>query len=190
MSVRIRSTPLGAGAAAVAYDATHSRLAVADRGGRLAVFRRDGDSKDWLLASNFSLPPGSAQLARLGWAPPEMGAVLAGGAADGSLWIWSQMPEAAPSPSSGDAAADDDAAAAAPDGSSGDGAPGSWQLRARISDSSLSVQALAFAPPELGPLLAVAYADGHVRFYAADAPLDARCATLDAVPGDASCGLT
>lgn len=192
MAVSISSTHLGVAAAAVAYDAPHSRLAVADRGGRLAVFRRDGDSRDWLLASNFSLPPGTAQLNRLAWAPSEMGAVLAGGAADGSLWVWAQTPEAAPPPSYGDgssAAAAEDAAA---DGEGEEeGAPGSWQLRARFADSSLSVQALAFAPPELGPLLAAAYADGHVRFYAADAPLAAKAwrleADLRACPGGGAC---
>lgn len=183
MAVRITPTELVSAAATVAYNEAHTRMAVADCGGRVAVWARDGDSRSWVLSASIALPQGSAPLTRLAWAPPEFGTVLSGGSADGVVWIWDQQPEQAEPPAAGDTAAA---------GAQGGGAaPGTWQLRARINDSSLSVQALAFAPAAMGPLLAAASADGFVRFYAASTPLAAEHwrleAELQACPGGGAC---
>ncbi|PSC70623.1 Nucleoporin seh1-A [Micractinium conductrix] len=136
-------TPLDAGAAAAAYNATHTRLAVADLAGRLSLWQRtEGSAGGWTLAS--SLPAEGLRITSLCWAPKEFGGVLAGGASDGSVAVWQEAP--------------------------GDGA---WRLAAVLKEGALGVQDLAFAPPELGPLVAAAYADGAVRFFEASAVLAA-----------------
>jgi WD40 repeat protein len=128
-------SPLNAGATAVAYDSTHTRLAVFDaKAARLAVYQRSSPGgKGWTLSS--SVPTAGLHVTVLCWAPCEYGSVIAGGAVDGSLGIWAEAP--------------------------GEGSK--LQLVASPREATLAVQDVAFAPAELGPLLAVAYADGFVR---------------------------
>lgn len=129
------ATPLSAGAVAAAYDLAHTRLAVADTGGRLAVWQREAPgARSWTLAASLSIE-GGLRITALAWAPTQFGGVIAGGAADGTVAVWVE----------------------------GAGGDRGWRLAARLKESSLAVQDLAFAPPELGPLLAAAYADGYVR---------------------------
>lgn len=127
-------TPLGSGAVAATYNAAHTRLAVADASGRLAVWQREGGAKSWALAS--SLAAEGLRITTLAWAPTQFGGLIAGGAADGSVAVWVE----------------------------GAGGEAAWHLAAVLKESSLAVQDVAFAPPELGPLLAAAYADGFVRY--------------------------
>ena len=145
-------TPLDAGAAAAAYNATHTRLAVADLAGRLSLWQRtEGSAGGWTLAS--SLPAEGLRITSLCWAPKEFGGVLAGGASDGSVAVWQEAP--------------------------GDGA---WRLAAVLKEGALGVQDLAFAPPELGPLVAAAYADGAVRWVLGRARRGWRPAGVGACP--------
>lgn len=126
-------TPLEIAAVAVAYNTAHTRLGVIDGAGRVSVWQRDDSaSRTWAITSTWS--GDKLRLSVLAWAADEHGAVLAGGATDGTICIW------------GEAAGD-----------------GGWSLRARLAESSHGVQQLAFAPPQYGPLLAAAYADGCVR---------------------------
>lgn len=128
-------TSLNASATAVAFDSMHTQMAVFDEGAaRLAVYQRSSrGGAGWTLSS--SVPTAGLRVTVLCWAPCEHGCVVAGGAVDGSLAIWAGLP--------------------------GEGSK--WQLVAVERQATLAVQDVAFAPAELGPLLAVAYADGFVR---------------------------
>ena len=170
--VRLTPSSLGTAATAVAYDETHTRLAVADQAGRVTVWERGWESAGWELASTFPLPQGvsssRSQPLHLCWAPPEFGSVLCSSGADGTVCVWEQQPAQAPPPATAEAA--ELGAGSQPNGTAhGDGqasgveAGGVWQLCARLQASSLSVQALAFAPGQPRPLLAAACADGYVR---------------------------
>ena len=127
------TTSLETSAVAVAYNAAHTRLGVIDAGGRVSVWHRDGCSRSWAIAATWAAD--KLRLTVLAFAADEHGAVLAGGAADGTVCLWEEA--------AGDA--------------------GGWALRARLSEGGAAVQHLAFAPPQLGPLLAAAFADGYVR---------------------------
>jgi hypothetical protein len=124
---------LDLGAVTVAYNDAHTRVALAGEGG-LAIAQRQPGSKRW--SQQGSLPPvDTLRLTALCWAPTELGAMIAGGASDGSVVLWQEAP----------------------------GKADMWRLLVTLREATLAVQGLAFAPTELGPQLAVAYADGFVR---------------------------
>lgn len=128
----LHTSQLEAAATTVAYNAAHTRMALLDGSGRVSVWRRDGSARTWAVSCTW--PADKLRLVALAWAADEQGAVLAGGAADGSVCIWEEA-----------------------------GAEGGWALRAQLAEGGGGVRQLAFAPPQHGPVLAAAYADGCVR---------------------------
>lgn len=86
----LTSTPLETKAAAAAYNQSHTRLAIADTGGRLTFWQREGAGRSWALAG--SLPLEGLRVTALCWAATQFGGLLAGGAADGSVAVWQEQP--------------------------------------------------------------------------------------------------
>lgn len=88
MSTSTASCSLGTSAAAVAYDAAHTKMAVYDTSGRLSVWARADGPKPWVLASSW--PIAGARVAAMCWAPGEFGSVLCCGMSDGRLVVWEE----------------------------------------------------------------------------------------------------
>lgn len=86
----VTSTPLETKAAAAAYNQSHTRLAIADTGGRLTFWQREGGGRGWTLAG--TLPLEGLRVTSLCWAATQFGGLLAGGAADGSVAVWQEQP--------------------------------------------------------------------------------------------------
>jgi hypothetical protein len=126
-------TPLDTSTIAVAYNQAHTRMGLIDGGGRVSVWQRqDSSSRAWVVSSSWA---GGMRLTVLAWAADEHGAVLAGGAADGTICVWEEQ-------------------------AAGEGG---WPLKAKLVESGHGVQHMAFAPSQYGLLLAAAYSDGFVR---------------------------
>lgn len=88
--MELATTPLEAKAAAAAYNQSHTRLAIADTGGRLTFWQRERSGRTWALAA--SLPLEGLRVTTLCWAATQFGGLLAGGAADGSVAVWQEEP--------------------------------------------------------------------------------------------------
>ncbi len=86
----VTSTSLETKAAAAAYNQSHTRLAIADTGGRLTFWQREGGGRGWTLAG--TLPLEGLRVTSLCWGATQFGGLLAGGAADGSVVVWQEQP--------------------------------------------------------------------------------------------------
>jgi WD40 repeat protein len=88
MTTRTATTPLERGAVTLAYNISHTRLAVFDQDGQLSSWRRDGDTRDWVLSGSWE--PQGQRVTTLCWAAPEFGSVVCSGGADGSVCLWAE----------------------------------------------------------------------------------------------------
>ena len=77
------------------------------------------------------------------WAAPEFGSVVCAGFREGVVSMWAQNSQ------------------------------GEWRIRAEIAANSHAATCARFAPRQMGPIVAVAFADGAVRTFIATAPLNA-----------------
>lgn len=141
MAQRVTPTSLDAAALHVSYNIPHTQMAVVDHTGTISTWQRDGQSRDWIVESNWS--PDGLAITCICWAAPEFGNVLCAGSTDGIVCIWAQSPE------------------------------GEWTKRAQIAAAPRAATQACFAPRQMGPIAAVAFADGSVRTFIAASPLDA-----------------
>ena len=79
----------------------------------------------------------------ISWAPPEFGNILCAGTGQGVVCIWAQTPT------------------------------GQWTKRAHIPASTHSALDTRFAPRQMGPIVSIAFADGSVKLFIAQSPLNA-----------------
>ena len=141
MAQRITPTSLDVSALHVSYNIPHTQMAVIDQNGEVSTWQRDGQSRDWIVDSNWH--PDGLGITCICWAAPEFGYVLCAGTAEGIVCIWAQTPN------------------------------GEWTKRAHIAAASRAATHACFAPRQMGPIAAVAFADGSVRTFIANSPLNA-----------------
>lgn len=77
------------------------------------------------------------------WAPPEFGNILCAGTGQGVVCVWAQTPH------------------------------GEWTKRAHIPASTHSALDACFTPRQMGPIVSIAFADGSVKLFIAEATLNA-----------------
>ncbi|KAI8619853.1 WD40-repeat-containing domain protein [Chytriomyces sp. MP71] len=127
----------------VQYDYYGRRIATSSSDQRIKVWQLGDDDggEYWTPADTWKAHDGS--IAKVAWAHPEFGSVLASSSFDRTVKIWEEN-ENEPF-----------------------NCGRRWKLRATFTDSKGSVQGLEFAPHHLGLKLATCSADGWVRIYEA-----------------------
>jgi nucleoporin SEH1 len=122
-------------------------------GSRLASCSADQHVRVWDAGEDDAAPTLAAQwrahgasIARVAWAPPQYGSVLASGAADHKVLVWEEH-------------------------ASMESAASKWKKTATLGDARRAVTDVAFAPEHVGLKLAAASDDGMVRVYEALDPM-------------------
>lgn len=144
MSTREIASPIQGGAIDAAYNLSNTLLAV-QQAGQILVLARQRPQIEFSPLASLPLEESDKEITCLAWAPPDQGAVLAAGTADGAILLWTGR--AAPG-----------SAACAP--------PASWSQPQRLPAGRRRVNQLAFEPSPVSAgvrALAAACEDGFVR---------------------------
>ncbi|PAA56704.1 hypothetical protein BOX15_Mlig007692g2, partial [Macrostomum lignano] len=142
----------------VAYDSYGKRLATCSSDQTVKVWDLDSDG-EWKLTCSWRAHNGS--IWRLAWAHPEFGQILATCSFDRSVCIWEEVTTTAPSAGVGVASI----------GIGGGGSGGrpltttTFEKRAHLVESALSVTGIQFAPRHVGLQLGTCSNDGYLRIY-------------------------
>ncbi|KAI5886661.1 WD40 repeat-like protein [Schizophyllum commune H4-8] len=136
----------------VAYDFYGLRLATCSLDQRIKVWQLDETNGTWVVEDDWKAH--AAAVAKLSWAHPEFGSIIASASYDHSVKIWEQVRATdEPAPSINGVV----------DGSPA--GPSRWVERAILTDARGSVRSVEFAPHHFGLKLATVSSDNHIRVY-------------------------
>lgn len=136
----------------VAYDFYGLRLATCSLDQRIKVWQLDETNGAWIAEDDWKAH--AAAVAKLSWAHPEFGSIIASASYDHSVKIWEQV-----------RAADEPAPGINGTANGSPAGPSRWVERAILTDARASVRSVEFAPHHFGLKLATVSSDNRLRVY-------------------------